>query len=121
MAHTESDLQTIVNRFTEASRLYGLTISLNKTEVLHQPALGTRAPPPKVYIEDAELKTVDHFRYLGRIISDKEITAHISKASQALGRLRTRVLNNVKLSTKITVYKAVVLSSLLNGCESWTL
>lgn len=124
--HTESDLQTIVNRFTEASRLFGLTISLNKTKVLRQPAPGTRAPPPKVYIE---LKTVDQFRYLGSIISsdgtiDKEIAARISKASQALGRLRTRVLNNnnnVKLSTKIKVYKAVVLPSLLYGCESWTL
>ncbi|XP_076047199.1 uncharacterized protein LOC143028697 [Oratosquilla oratoria] len=53
---------------------------------------------------------------------EKEISARICKASQALGRLITRVLNqrNVKLSTKLKVYRAVVLTSLLYGCESWT-
>ncbi|KAL8561420.1 hypothetical protein ACOMHN_037317 [Nucella lapillus] len=34
MAHTESTLQLIVNKFAKASRLFGLTISLGKTEVL---------------------------------------------------------------------------------------
>ena len=43
--------------------------------------------------------------------------------SRALGRLRARVLNqhSIKLSTKVKVYKAIVLTSLLNGCETWTL
>ena len=53
---------------------------------------------------------------------DKEIASRISKASQALGRLRSRLLNhhNVTLDTKLKVYRAVVLSSLLYGCETWT-
>ena len=34
IAHTDSDLQIIVNKFAEASRLFGLTISLGKIEVL---------------------------------------------------------------------------------------
>ena len=38
MAHRESDPQVIVNTFAEVSRLFGLTISLGKTEVLFQPA-----------------------------------------------------------------------------------
>ncbi|PFX14178.1 Kexin [Stylophora pistillata] len=37
MAHTESTLQLTVDKFAEASRLFGLTISLGKTEVLFQP------------------------------------------------------------------------------------
>ncbi|KAL8589992.1 hypothetical protein ACOMHN_007017 [Nucella lapillus] len=36
MAHTESTLQLIFNKFAEESRLFGLTISLGKTEVLFQ-------------------------------------------------------------------------------------
>ncbi|KAK3885538.1 hypothetical protein Pcinc_010279 [Petrolisthes cinctipes] len=66
--------------------------------------------------------------YLGSVISsdgslDREISARISKASQALGRLHTRVMNHkcIKLATKIKVYKAVILTSLLYGCETWTL
>ena len=46
---------------------------------------------------------------------DKEIASRISKASQALGRLRNGLLNhhNATLDTKLKVYRAVVLSSLL--------
>ena len=130
IAHTEFDLQVIVNRFAEACRLFGLTISLSKTEVLFQPAPGTVRPPPTptIRIESTQLKVVDQFKYLGSIISsdgslDKEIAARIGKASQSLGCLRSRVLNNknIKLATKIKVYKAVVLTSLLYGCETWTL
>ena len=53
---------------------------------------------------------------------DKEIAYRISKASQAQGRLRNRLLNhhNVTLDTKLKVYRAVVLSSLFYGCETWT-
>ena len=71
---------------------------------------------------------VEHFKYLGSTIScdgslDKKLGTRIGKASQALGRLRNRVLNqhNITLSTKLKVYYAVVLSSLFYGCETWTL
>ena len=118
----------IVNKFAEASRLFGLTISLGKTEVLFQPAPAAVAHLPTISIGGTQLKTVDHFKYLGRVISsdgslDKVISARICKASQALGRLKTRVLNqhNIRQSTKLKVYRAVVLTSLLYGCESWTL
>ena len=54
---------------------------------------------------------------------DREISARISKASQALGHLCTCVMNHksIKLARKIKVYKAVILTSLLYGCETWTL
>ena len=75
-----------------------------------------------------ELKTVKSFKYLGSMISsdgqlDMEISAMISKASQALGRLNSRVLihHNVSLTTKLKGYRAFVLTSLLYGCESWTI
>ena len=127
MAHKADDLQLMLNKFAEASKQFGLTISLGKTEVLVQPAPGSDTPKPAIVIDDTELKTVDSFKYLGSVISsdgslDSEIAARISKASQALGRLRNRVLNhhNVTLSTKLKVYNAVVLTSLLYGCEAWT-
>ena len=67
-------------------------------------------------------------KYLGSTISadgslDKEITSRIQKASQALGILRVKVLQQkgITLSTKLKIYRAVVLPSLLYGCETWTL
>ena len=35
LAHTEEALQYIVNRFSDAAKNFGLTISLKKTEVLY--------------------------------------------------------------------------------------
>jgi len=128
MAHTESALQRIVDKFAEASRLFGLTISLGKTEVLFQPSSLSTGRLPSITIEETELKTVDEFKYLGSVISndgslDQEINSRICKASQALGRLRTRVLeqHNIQRSTKLAIYNTVVLTSLLYGCETWTL
>ena len=128
MAHNSDDLQYIVDRFAEAADLFGLTISLGKTEVLFQPHPTSQAPQPAIAINGTPLKCVDEFKYLGSTISndgslDKEIRARICKASQALGRLRVKVLNhhNIRLSTKLKIYKAVVITSLLYGCESWTL
>ena len=127
MAHKPGDLQTMLNSFSDASKQFGLSISLEKTEVLFQRAPNSVAPQPVIFIDDVELKVVDSFKYLGSMISvdgslDKEIAYRISKASQALGRLRNRLLNhhNVTLDTKLKVYRAVVLSSLLYGCETWT-
>ena len=128
LAHSEADLQAIVNKFAEATHLFGLTISIKKTEVLHQPSPAQRLPPPCINIDGSESKNVDQFKYLGSIMSSdgtlsKETESRISKASQSLGRLRSRVMDNrnIKLSTKLKVYKAVVLTSLLYGCETWTL
>ena len=45
LAHTEYDIQMMMDSFSEASKLFGLTISLNKTEVLHQPAPNTHPHP----------------------------------------------------------------------------
>ena len=127
MAHKPGDLQAMLNSFSDASKQFGLTISLRKTEVLFQRAPNSVAPQPAIFIDDVELKVVDRFKYLGSMISvdgslDKEIASRISKASQALGRLRNRLLNhhNFTLDTKLKIYRAGVLSSLLYGCETWT-
>ena len=52
---------------------------------------------------------------------DKEVDNRLAKASSAFGRLHKRVWNNknMKTQTKISVYWAVVLTSLLYGSEAW--
>ena len=46
----------------------------------------------------------------------------MAKASASFGHLRKRVWDNrgLKIDTKCAVYRAVVLSALLYGCETWT-
>ena len=70
---------------------------------------------------------VDKFTYLGSTLSrvvhiDDEVNARIAKASAAFGRLHGSVLDRsrIRLDTKLKVYKAAVLPTLLYACETWT-
>ena len=70
---------------------------------------------------------MDHFCYLGSHLSadgslDKEIICRISKTSRSFGPLQSRVwrARGISSKTKIAVYRAIVLPSLLYGCETWT-
>ena len=42
LVHIEEALQVIINRFSQAAKAFGLTITLKKTEVLQQPNRGHR-------------------------------------------------------------------------------
>jgi len=71
---------------------------------------------------------VDKFCYLGSVLSsntivDDDINSRLSKANVAFGRLSKRLWFNhgISTATKVAVYRAAMLSSLLNGCEGWTL
>ena len=104
---------------------YDLTISTKK--VVHQPAPGKAYNEPTITVNGQKLKVVDKFTYLGSILSravhiDDEVTARIAKASVAFGRLRANVWerNEIKMDTKLKVYKAMVLPTLLHACETWT-
>ena len=127
-ADTVEGLQRLCDCFSSASRRFGLTISIKKTEVLYQPARGNAYVPPAIFIEGKQLKAVELFKYLGSIVSrdasaDAEIAARIAKATAAFGRLTKRLWKNrnIRVDTKISVYKAAVVTSLLFGCETWTL
>ena len=126
VAHTEAALQRLVSCFADSAHLFGLEVSLNKTEVLYQPAPCEAHHPPHVSINKTELNAVQYFKYLGSIISsdakfEKEIDHRLSAANRAFGRLHKRVWRNKELrqETKINLYRAVVLSTLLYGSESW--
>ena len=52
---------------------------------------------------------------------DREINDRISAAASAFGKLRKRVFDNheLALDTKIRVYQAVIIPTLLYGSETW--
>ena len=66
--------------------------------------------------------------YLGSFISNdatvsKGVDNHLSKASSSFGRLSKRMWQShvLRFSTKIQVYKAVIVPTLLYGAETWVL
>ena len=124
VALSEEDLQSILSAFAKAYKQLGLAINIKKTQILHQPPPNSSipVPPPNISIDNITLENVDHFPYLGSLLSsqaviDHEIHHRLSCASGSFSRLRKRVFENRDLQpkTKILVYKAVVLPTLLYG------
>jgi hypothetical protein len=123
VSHDEPTLQSLLHRFSTACADFGLTISITKTNVLCQNV----PSQPSVNINNYTLDVVKQATYLGSVISDNlslddEINKRIGKAAANFSRLNTRVWSNINLSirTKIAVYSACVVSTLLYASETWT-
>ena len=98
--HTQEELQSLMNRFSMASKDFGLTISLKKTNVLSQDT----PTAPVITIDDYQLEAVHQFTYLGSTITDNlsldvELDKRIGKAASTLSRLTARVWANPRLTT----------------------
>ena len=124
-AKSDKKMQGAVDRMSKACDNFQLTISTKNTEVVHLPAPGKPYSEPTITVNGQKLQVVDKFTYLGSTLSravhiDNEVTAITAKASVAFGRLRTNVWerNGIRLDTKLKVYKAVLLPTLLYACES---
>jgi hypothetical protein len=126
LAHSPEEIQRIIDAFSEASKKFGLKINIKKTEVLYQPDRA-RTKEVDIKVDGVKLNSVPEFTYLGSTVSndgriDVEIQKRMAKASAAFGRLRQRLWNNHHVSTRVKgkIYRAVVISTLLYGAESWT-
>nr|VZI48454.1 unnamed protein product [Spirometra erinaceieuropaei] len=126
---SEAEMQRSMDIFAAACENFGLVINTQKTVVMHQPPPNSAAAPnaPQIHVNGTQLQVVENFPYLGSTLShntkiDDEVANRISKASQAFGRLRSTVWNRhgLRLSTKLKMYKAVILPTLLYGAETWT-
>ena len=86
--HTQEVLQQLLDRFSDACRHFGLTISLAKTQVMGQDIKKI----PSLFIHNYKLDVVHEFVYLGSTITDNlsidsELNRRIGKTAMALSRL----------------------------------
>ena len=70
---------------------------------------------------------MDRYTYLGSVLDNTldqthDVQRRVHLASATFGRLSHRVFLNrdIAVKTKIAVYNAVCASTLLYGCEAWT-
>ena len=126
-ASTESDMQESMDLFAKACDDFGLTISTKKTEVMHQPAPAVPYTEPSITVHGQRLAVVDKLVYLGSTPSrsiniDEEVAYRLARASAAFGRLKDQVWERrgLRLETKLKVYRAVVIPSLLYASETRT-
>ena len=121
-------MQLEMDGFSTACGNFGLIITSKKAEVMYQPAPGNAHQEPNITVKGQRQKAVENFTYLGSTLSrsaniDAEVTNRLAKASTAFGRLKKSVWERRGIShlTKVKVYRAVVLTTLLYGCETWTI
>ena len=126
-ASNQTEMQLSMDNLATACTDFGLTISTKKTEVMYQPAPGALYTEPLISVNGEHLKAAEKFVYLGSTLSrvgniDEEVMLRVAHGSAAFGRLRTSVWERrgLSLQTKLKVYRAVVLPSLLYACETWT-
>jgi hypothetical protein len=81
-----------------------------------------------IYIGNEQIKKVDQFKYLGRIITtnDNDLQAveqQLGNARKIWGRIGKLIKKCTNNNPKVlsAVYKAIVMSVLLYGAESWVI
>ena len=96
--------------------------------MLYQPPLRETYSPAYISIDGSKLHAVEHFTYLGSVISNdatvsKDLDNPLSKASSSFGRLSKRVWQTHLLcfSTKIKVYRVIIVPTLLHSAKTWVL
>ncbi len=126
-AGSEQEMQVSMDKFAAACDNFGLLINTKKTEVMYQPAPKAQHQEPTITVKGQKLQAVDQFTYLSSTLShavtiDIEVNCRIAKASSAFGGLRTNVwdCHGISLATKLKVYRAVVLTTLMYASETWT-
>ena len=125
-APAEEKMQKDGDQVSDTCDSYDLTISIKKTELVYQPAPGKPYKEPTLTVKGQRLQVADKFTYIGSTLSrvvhiNDKVNARIAKASAAFGRLRGSVWDRsgIRLDTKLKIYKAVVLPTLLYACETW--
>ena len=126
IATSEEDLQNIFNAVVVSSKNFGLNINSKKTKVMVI-SKSENIPTCQLFHNATQIEQVSSFNYLGAIITSdsrckKEILRRIGLAKDTFKKLQT-ILKDRKLSIaiKLRLLKAYVWSTLLYGCESWTL
>ncbi|VDM03351.1 unnamed protein product [Schistocephalus solidus] len=117
---TEEDMQRSMDLFAAGCANFILIFSTAKTVVMRQPPPSAECNAPRINVNGAQLKNVETFAYLGSTLSrntriDDEVVQRMLKANQAFGRLQASMWNRhgIHLNTKLKMYKAVVLTTLL--------
>ena len=114
--------------FVKVASEWGLTVSTEKTKGMVAGQISDERNVRPVQVERGSLDVVSHFTYLGANISrdgevTREIDCRVAKAARAFDCMRRPIFQdrNLSVATKRQVYRAVVVSVLLYGAETWTL
>jgi hypothetical protein len=123
IANSEDNLQRGLHALYQTVQTFGTKISYQKTKIMA--FKGTEPIRSKIVIDNVISEQVNTFTYLGCNISyqeEKDTHSKNTKFLQILGLLNNTLKPNlVQRSTRLKLYKTLVLPTLLYGSEIWTI
>ena len=125
IAASVEQLQELVTAVNAASEEKGLKINREKTECMVVTKRSESLDCP-IRIQQELVKKVDQFTYLGSVMTadarcTTEIRRRIGIAKTAFRRMSSMLTNRrISIETRKRAIKTYVWSTLLYGCEAWT-
>ena len=122
VAGSEAELKELISNINQASTDYGMEISAPKTKVMTNNITGMNED---ISINGDILETVQSFKYLGAILSDKGSKPEIlSRSAQTIAAM-TKLMSiwndkNISVSSKNKLMRPLAISIYLYACETWT-
>ena len=123
MAGSNEELQDLTNRLTNSANAYGMEVSAEKSKIMVNSRNNRTST---ITMNGTPLEQVNHFKYLGATLSSDgsstaDIRIRLATATSAMAKLKKIWSSRISFTTKYRLYKSLVLSVLLYGCEAWTL
>ena len=123
IAGSNSELQDLTDRLTSRSTAHGMEVSSEKSKIL----VNAENKKANIIMNGEHLEEVDTFKYLGATItkdgrSTSEVKTRLAIATSSMARLlKIWKSKEISFTSKFKLFKSLVLSIALYGCESWTL
>ena len=124
LTERKEDMEANLKELKKAMSNWGMKIHWGKTKVMMVSRKGEEC---KVCVDGEEIEQVQNMKYLGAILSadgtcEEEIEQRVGAAARVIGALWKEVLERkeLKKATKMRVYNAIVLPTMLYGSETWT-
>ena len=123
MGGSNKELQNLTERLATSAGNYGMEISTEKSKVMVNSRQKLKA---NITMNGQRLEEVTSFKYLGATLtqdgsSSAEIRIRIATATTALVKLQRMWKSSMSFQAKHKLYRSLVLSIFLYGCETWTL
>ena len=123
MAGSNTELQDLTDKLSARAGAYGMEISTAKSKTMVNSTKNINA---NITMDGEQLEEVDSFKYLGATLSkdgtsNTEVRIRIAQATSAMARLTRVWKSDISFEAKHRLYKTLVVSILLYGCETWTL
>lgn len=122
LASDEGDIDYMFRKLIEEYEKWGLKVNMDKTEYLK---IGEEQEDQELQIR--KVKRGKEFKYLGSIISGEGTSRSDIQHRMVQGQKSIRLLNsllwskNIRLETKMTIYKTIVEPIMTYGSENWQL